>query len=790
MYQSCMGLFLCMLCSTLLSAQSPSFSIRGTVVDELTAQPLWNAIVQAGKTSTITDAKGNFNLSNLNPGTYQVKVSTLGYESVSLPVTILDKDAFITIRLKVHASALDSVTVTTGSRQEGARESSSVSYEVNTNFLKANRESSLMQTLSKLPGVGSINIGSGQSKPVIRGLGFNRVSVVQNGVKHEAQEWGSDHGLEIDQYDAGSVQIIKGPVSLLYGSDAIGGIINIRPANTPLPHSFSGEVNLLAEGNNDLLGLSAGVQARKNNWYYRGRLTLRNYGDYKVPADRIVFESYVFNLADHRLRNTAGTEANGSVSVGYIGTHFKTETFISNVNAKNGFFANAHGLEVRTSKIDYDASSRDVDLPYHTVNHFKVINNTSFFSANHTLKLNLGYQNNIREEHSEPIAHGYMPKPEGTLDRRYVKNTFALGLTDQLANTRHHEITFGVASEFQDNRIGGWGFLIPQYNRFTAGIFAFDKYEIRRNLFLQAGLRYDWGIVKTRQYNDWFPTPVKNGSGPPAEIYVQRAQDARLHFNNISASAGLSYLAGIMTYKINLGKSFRMPLASELASDGVNYHMYRFERGSMALNSETAYQLDAEWSYKGSHVDFSLMPFVNYFDNYIYLNPTSDYYESLQVYEYTQSKVLRTGSEISLNVRPMKNLQLTTYAEYVYARQESGPKKGFSLPFSPPLLGSLSATYNVDSLCFLEHLQFTGDFRITARQNRIVPPEEATAGYRVFNLSVMADIKLHKKAKPVQLRVKVNNVFNAKYFNHTSFYRIIQVPEPGRNLSASITIPF
>src|SRR5690606_17674130 len=138
-----------------------------------------------------------------------------------------------------------------------------ISHMVSKSYMENNRESSLMQTLEKVPGVSTITIGSGQSKPVIRGLGFNRVVVVQNGIKHQAQQWGSDHGLEIDQYGVEAIEVIKGPASLLYGSDAIAGVVNIQAPEVPALNSFSGSVNILGETNNDLLVISTGVQGRK-----------------------------------------------------------------------------------------------------------------------------------------------------------------------------------------------------------------------------------------------------------------------------------------------------------------------------------------------------------------------------------------------------------------------------------------------------------------------------------------------------------------------------------------------
>ncbi|GAL77447.1 zinc-regulated outer membrane receptor [Algibacter lectus] len=225
----------------------------------------------------------------------------------------------IYVALDEAVTNLDAVEVNGKTSKRRDKESSTISYKVSKEFLNQNRENSLMQTLSKIPGVSTINIGSGQSKPVIRGLGFNRVAVVQNGIKHEAQQWGgNDHGLEIDQYGIENIQIIKGPASLVYGgADAIAGVVDIKPNKIPAINSFNGEVNLLGESNNDLLGISLGVKARKENWFYRSRLTLRDYGDYKVPTDKINYENYIFELHDNHLRNTAGIEANASFNIGY-----------------------------------------------------------------------------------------------------------------------------------------------------------------------------------------------------------------------------------------------------------------------------------------------------------------------------------------------------------------------------------------------------------------------------------------------------------------------------------------
>ncbi|UOB17468.1 TonB-dependent receptor [Abyssalbus ytuae] len=786
-----LGAFLSIsLCSSSLLAQQ-SFTIKGVVINSNTMEPVTEVNIKGENLFAISSFNGEFFISNISKGRYHLKISHIGYITEYMTIEVDRNIDNIVIKLKESVTNLEEVQVLGKTKNQKAKELPVITYEVSKGFLNQNRENSLMQTLQKIPGVSTINIGSGQSKPLIRGLGFNRVSVVQNGVKHEAQQWGADHGLEIDQYDIENIQIIKGPASLLFGSDAVAGVVDIQSPEIPQPHSFQGEVNLLGETNNNLLGVSAGVTGRKDKWFYRGRLTFRDYGDYKVPTDKINYENYIFELHENHLRNTAGTEANSAFSLGFLSGKVKSETFISNVYARNGFFANAHGLEVRSSNIDYDRSDRDIDLPFHEVNHFKIINNTSVYQDKHTLHLDFGYQHNHREEHSEPAPHGYMPNPPDTKEREFIKNTWSLNTKNTRKINDNQEVVFGLNAEFQDNQIGGWGFLIPEYTRFTAGVFVYDHFKIKEKIHLQGGLRYDFGVIDTKAYYDWYPSTVNNSDGSTSYIYLQRAQNKNLNFNNISGSVGISYIRDKITYKLNIGKSFRIPLANELASDGVNYHMYRYEKGNLNLKPEESYQIDIDLDYSTKNFSFGINPFVNLFENFIYLNPTPDYYETLQIYEYTQSKVLRVGGELKFGYALTENLRIDASAEYVYSRQRSGPKKNFTLPFSPPLSGLVSANYQFkkDLFCF-KNIRVIADYRLTEKQDEIVPPEEKTEGYQVLNLAFLSSINLFNSEKQTGLRFKLNNVFNTKYFNHTSFYRLIDVPEAGRNISLSLTIPF
>ncbi len=286
---------------------------------------------------------------------------------------------------------------------------------VGKQFIETNFSGSLMQSLEKIPGVKAMSVGSNESKPTIRGLGFNRVVVAENGIKHEGQQWGDDHGLEIDQYDIDHAEVIKGPASLSYGSDAIGGVINLTSTAVPQDR-FKWSANLFARSVNDAIGTSVRLTGRKNNFWYKANATFIDYADQRVPVDSIQYYSYYIKLHNRRLRNTSGRETDGSLTIGHTGNKWSSWLRISDVNTKSGFFANAHGLEVRLSEIDYDRSARDVDLPQHSVNHLFVSNHTEWHWKGGLAESNISWQNNHQRELSEPVSHGYMPKPNAHLN--------------------------------------------------------------------------------------------------------------------------------------------------------------------------------------------------------------------------------------------------------------------------------------------------------------------------------------------------------------------------------------
>lgn len=754
--------------------------------------------VAGGNRIAITDSYGRFKLESLPLGSVQLTANRIGYINVTLPVTINGDSAFVFVTMRTQSRQLKEVRIE-DRHVEDRKHSESLNVEVvDQGFIQRNLGGSLMTTLSRLPGIKTIGIGSGQSKPLIRGLGFNRVVVVDKGVKHEGQQWGADHGLELDQFAAGEVELIKGAASFLYGSDAIGGAIDVKPAPVPAPYTLAGSVDLIGKTNNSLYGTSANLFGRNQHWFFDSRLTYQNYGDYRVPADRVQVYNYTVTLYKNHLRNTAGQETGLHLNTGYIGDRFRSVFYVSNIFNKSGFFANAHGLEPRNVPAEiYDASARDVMMPSQEVNHFKIINRSIYLTGPHKLEMELGYQGNFRQEFSQYVNHGYMPPmyPDTMripvkLEREFNKHVYSLNLRDEI-NLGKQRLTIGFNGERQDNAINGWTFLVPAFKQTTAGAFAYDKFQLNDRLLLHSAVRYDYGQVRMFKYTDWFESKIVQGNDTLSQKLV-RANNLNRVFNSLVWSAGMNYNTEKFTLKANIGKSFRMPIAKELGANGVNYHYFSYERGDSSLSPEQSYQMDLSLGWTEEKWSLQFSTFYNYFPNYIYLNPTAqhDYYYGAgnQVFQYAQSRVMRYGGEIQLKYQFLKALSTELLGEYVAAEQLSGDKKGYTLPFSPPASVLLNLTWSPEVSKKFQNSYLSVDYRLTAAQNNIVPPEKVSPSYSVIN--VQAGTRFRMGKQHFQVSLQAQNLLDTRYLNHTSFYRLIELPEAGRNIILSLKVPF
>ncbi|WP_443946676.1 TonB-dependent receptor [Pedobacter sp. AW1-32] len=786
--------FSIMFCSHLFAQ---NFELSGKVTDGSGNDLQGAELKLSGEISSVkTDRNGRFVFS-VASGTYQLKISFQGYMSKEQTLFVQQNKVDLNIVLHRKALQLDEVFINDNGA-ENRRKTEALNVEaVKRDFILTNLGGSLMKSLERLPGVKTIGIGSGQSKPLIRGMGFNRVVVADKGMKHEGQQWGADHGLELDQYATGDVEIVKGAASFVYGSDAIAGVIDIKPPLVPTANTIGANIDLTGKSNNAAYGTSVNVFGRSDHWFFDSRVTYQNYGDYRVPTDTIYVYDYAVALKDGYLRNTAGRETDLHLTTGYIGNNFRSVLYVSNVASKGGFFANAHGLEPRrVNEFLHDASSRDIQMPSQQVDHFKLISKNEIRFAEHRLKVDLGFQHNFREEFSAYVNHGYMPPiypasqtTPSNLERQFDKYVYSANVKDEL-RWNGHQLNVGLNAEYQKNSVDGWSFLVPAFRQAATGLFIYDKYTVTEKILFHAAVRYDYGQVDIDQYRDWFATPI-GSVGNQSNQNLIRAEALTRNFNSFVYALGMNFNDEQFSLKCNIGKSFRMPIAKELGANGVNYHYFSYEKGNPNLAPEVSYQVDFGLGWKAEKWSVNFTPFYNYFPNYIYLNPTAyhdyDYGAGNQVFEYAQSKVMRYGAELDLKWNFAKHLSTEMLAEYLYARQLSGEKKGYVLPFSPPPSVLFNLSYHKDLGKTIRNTFLSVDYRLTASQNNIVPPEQKTSGYSVINLQSGTTLNLGEQV--LNFRLQVQNLFDTRYLNHTSFYRLIQLPEAGRNFVLTLSIP-
>lgn len=775
--------FLTILFCFTLAYQSAQGQLRlsGLVVNEA-GEPLAGASVllhelQLGR---VTSNDGQFAFTNLKAGAYHLHIHFLGYAAQSVDIR-LQRDEQIKIVLKPSSLELQEILVENDLTKTNEGQQTQRTDIVSDDYIRKYAGLTLMQSLERMPGIQTINTGIGISKPVIRGLSFNRVAVTENGIKQEGQQWGIDHGLELDQFNVGRVEILKGPASLLYGSDAMAGVLQIKPALFPAEDNVEGSLSLLGRTVNDHLGGSASVQGhQKNGLVYRFRATAHQYGDYKLPADSFQYNRFIIPIPNRRLENTAGEEFHLSGALGLHKRWGYSHLNISSFNQKIGFFPGAIGRPLGYRVVD-DGNRRNIALPSQHIRHYKVSSNSSIILGRNWLELDLGFQRNDRAELSLPHAHG---RP--LLDS---SDNLAHGLTlDTWSyNARYHikidsaiSVILGSSGQYQQNRISGFEFLIPDYNALQLGAFAMLQWQYKPKLFTSFGLRYDLGQLQSDAYTE---TIVINGQLTDR----QRAPQIDRFFHNVSGAWGFSYTPRpALNLKAHLGSSFRLPTIPELGSNGVHHGSFRHEVGDSTLRPERGWQIDLGMQYQEARWAIRLNPYFNYFTNYIYLRPTGIFTflpEGGQIFQYAQGSVVHTGTELQLEYHLVENLHLALMGEYVWMKNLD---TGVPLPWTSP--GSLSweVEYSFERSPRWLNKPYLGlDWRWMMAQRRVDRNEEPTPAYQLVNLQMGSDFRLGKKS--LQLRLLANNLFNVRYLNHLSRFRLLNLPEPGRNLQVVAT---
>ncbi|MFD2719247.1 TonB-dependent receptor [Hymenobacter monticola] len=776
--------------------------LTGRVADAATdeALPGANVIFTDLKQGAATGPDGSFSFANLPRGRFTMQVRSLGYNTVTQTVDTGSGQP-LEIKLTAAATEIGQVVVTGVSQATQLRRSPVPTTVVDRTRLNQTSGSNIVDAIAHTPGVAQITTGAAISKPVVRGLGYNRVVTLNNGARQEGQQWGDEHGIEIDEFSIDRAEIIKGPGSLLYGSDAMAGVINFVAPDPVAEGRIIGTATANYQTNNHQQGYSLLNAGNLNglNWLVRG--TRKVAGNYQNRYDGRVYNSG-FNEWD----------ANGYVGVnkswGY--SHFTFSSFNQRVGLTEGardpqtgrFLKDVPSGDstVSVPVTDADLHGYGLAVPQQQINHLRIGTDNNFILGENGARLTLqvSYQQNLRREYGSALD------PAET-SLYFQLRTVDYALRYFLPEKNGWNLTLGSTGLHQQNRNLGVEFLIPAYRVNEGGVFGVAKKTIGA-LDISGGLRYDIRQISADRLSlDGNERPSTN---PTAETKFPGFES---NFHNYSGSLGLAYsLSERLTVKANLARGFRAPNIAELGSNGKHEGTIRYEIGNENLAAETSLQVDVGVSYASEHVSFSVDAFENSISNYIFTRRllTASGADSLRddtgAYKYEQGQARLYGGEVSLDFHPhpLDWLHFENAFSMVRARQLNVEADQRYLPFIPAdrLQSELRANFRRQGKRLTNpyaRLQMERTFA----QNRFFSAfdtETATPGYTLFNAGVGTDVASASGRTLFSLFVTANNLFDVGYQSHLSRLKYADynaangrtgVFNQGRNVSVRLVVP-
>ena len=756
---------------------SAQLSLTCKVSDGLTDEPVAGVeITTAQHVVYAVTANNGTALLKLPPGEYHFHFTKAYYQTAHLQLRILH-DTVLSIKLFPTAIQLREVHVEDRLLQDLNRKVSVDVASMDARSLAQTGAINFADALAQLPGLQTLSTGVGISKPVIRGLTGNRVLVMDNGVRQEGQQWGLDHGLEIDAFRVQRVNVIKGPAAIQYGSDATGGVIEILPEPVP-EKGMHGTLSGLVNSNNYTRAVSAGITYRKNAWYGVGRVTWQRYQDYHVPATAFTYNGFVLPIRDNRLLNTGGQGHNLHALIGKRWLRGNTYVSFTHFNQLAGLFPGAIGIP-RYNDLNRPWPDGTLRLPMQYVRHTRFIGHTNLQFKRGWLELDIGHQRNHRQELSPPHSHGYeLLAPGDSLALQMILQTNTLRATYHTHLAKRVELNAGINAQTQKNAISGFEYLVPNYTFWQAGGFAFARSEITKTAVLSLGIRLDGAEIAARKHEQpWYKNP---------DSLVVRTPQIERTFLNWSAAGGVNFNPSeTWAFKINYARTFRIPSVAELGANGVHHGTFRHEVGNANLNPERAHQFDAGFNVTLPKLTINGNAFFNYFNAVIYLAASGQFSplpDAGQVYIYTQDQAIHTGFELYAAYNPFAQVVLESTTEYVYTQTIANQS---ALPFMPPFMQQLKATYKGPKK-YQWHVGITAV--LAAAQNLTDRNEPATPGYAIWHFNAGYTFNLAKTQ--LVLNLIGMNMSNTSYLNNMSRYRILNLPEQGRNIMLQLRYEF
>jgi len=704
-------------------------SLNGKVMDPL-QNPLYNVEIYTPEIhkGTTTNKEGMFVLEKLPAGKITITISSLGYETQSFEVN-LNEIQYLDIQLNPIVFEIDEVIVSTLFHKLQKDNVNKVDFR-SMKVLQQSGGSNLMQQLTQIPGVSQITTGNSIGKPVIRGLSGNRVLVYANGIRVENQQFGDEHGIGLNDAGIESVEIIKGPASLLYGSDALGGVLYFTPEKFAASNSSKMDYAQKYFSNTQGTNLSLGYKTSSKNWNFLGRGGYTSHIDYKIPSG-------------DRIHNTRFNESDFKTGIGYSNEHFSSNIRYNYTNSKLGI----------PETFELQSNHRNPDYPNQEIKQHLLSSHHHYYLEKGKLVADIGYIENDRKEFVE----------EGEAELAMKLKTFSYNLRYHLPTIKTIESIIGFQGMNQTNTNFGEELLIPDASINDLGLYT-TLFYAHKNTSFQAGIRYDHRAISSEE------------SGIINELGYIKAIDKS--FNSFNSSIGLK--TDINKYSIlrfNFATGFRAPNLAELTSNGVHEGSNRYEIGNSNLKHEQNFQTDLSYEFKTDHFEFYTNLFYNKINNYIFLTPTNTVINANDVYTYIQDDSQLYGSEIGVHLHPhpLDWLHLESSFELVRGEQKNGNR----LPLIPADKWNNTLKFTFKNNRWSQNLYAAINLEHTFKQSDISEFETPSLSYTLLNFSSGSTITLAKLKFDASFNIQ--NIFNKSHISHLSRLKTDDVPNMGRN---------